>query len=291
MSKQPIRKAILPVAGFGTRFLPATKAQPKEMLPLVDTPVIQYLVEEAVNSGIEQIIFVTGRSKRALEDHFDSHYELECLLEDKGKREALQEVQSLTNMAEFFYVRQKQPRGNGDAILSAKNLVGNEPCAVLFGDDLVNAEPPALQQLINVYEQYEDPVIALTSVPHQQVSKYGIVEGETDDNTLFKLRDFKEKPDPTETDSSQAVIGKYVITPDFFDKLEDMKGSIEGELGMDNAVNALLGERDLYGLEVEGTRYDCGDKLGYIQATIDYALKHETIGDGVKDYLKSLNLD
>ncbi|MFB6225687.1 MAG: UTP--glucose-1-phosphate uridylyltransferase, partial [Candidatus Paceibacteria bacterium] len=167
--QKKIRKAILPVAGFGTRFLPATKAQPKEMLPLVDTPIIQYLVEEAVQSGIEQIIFVTGRSKRALEDHFDSHYELESLLESKGKTQELEEVRKITHMAEFFYVRQKEPQGNGDAILSAKNFVGDEPCAVLFGDEIFDSEVPALKQLMNVYEQYENPVLALTSVPHDQV--------------------------------------------------------------------------------------------------------------------------
>ncbi len=291
MKHQKIRKAILPVAGFGTRFLPATKAQPKEMLPLVDTPVIQHLVEEAVNSGIEQIVFVTGRSKRALEDHFDSHYELESLLAEKGKEEALQEVQKLTNMAEFFFVRQKQPQGNGDAILTAKNFVGDEPCAVLFGDDLVDAERPALRQLIDVYEEYRDPVIALTSVPHEHVSKYGIVEGNQVADRVTQLANFREKPEPSETESSQAVIGKYIITPEFFEKLEQMKGSVEGELGMDHAINAMMNERPLYGLEVEGTRYDCGDKLGYIQATVDYALKHEKIGEGVRDYLKSLNLD
>ena len=291
MSQSPIRKAILPVAGFGTRFLPATKAQPKEMLPLVDTPIIQYLVEEAVKSGIEQIIFVTGRSKRALEDHFDSHFELERLLAEKGKDDALEEVRGLTDMAQFFYVRQKHPRGNGDAILSAKDFVGDEPCAVLFGDDIVDAETPALKQLIDVYEQYQDPVVALTSVPHDQVSKYGIIEGESAAERLSKLNKFIEKPDPSETDSSRAVIGKYIITPDFMTKLEEMKESVDGELGMDNAINGLLGERDLYGLEVEGTRYDCGDKLGYVQATVDYALRHETIGEGVKDYLKSLDLD
>ena len=286
MSK--IRKAILPVGGFGTRFLPATKAQPKEMLPIVDKPVVQHLVEEAVNSGIEQIIFVTGKGKRAIEDHFDSHFELEYALEQKGKEEALEQVKRISNMAEFFFVRQKYARGNGDAILTAKSFIGDEPCAVLFGDDLVDAEVPAIQQLIDVYDKYQDNVVALTQVPHNEVSKYGIVEGTQINDRLHEVSKFVEKPKPSETDSNLAVIGKYVITPEIFEQLEYFSDKVDGELGIDHAFNGLLGKRPLYALEVEGKRYDCGDKFGYIQATIEYGMKHPVIGKEVSEYLKNL---
>jgi UTP--glucose-1-phosphate uridylyltransferase len=283
-----IRKAIITVAGFGTRFLPVTKAQPKSMLPLVDKPIVQYLVEEAVSAGIEQIIFVTGKGKRSIEDHFDSHFELEYLLEQKGKEEALVQVRGISDMAEFFFVRQRYARGNGDAILATRSFIGDEPCAVLFEDDIVDSEVPAIQQLIDIYQKYQDPVIALTRVPHNEVSKYGIIEGTQISERLFEINQFVEKPKPTETQSDLAVIGKYIITPAIFDELERLKSSVKGELGLDNAFIELLQNKPLYGYEIEGRRYDCGDKLGYIQAVIDFSLKHPEIGEGVKKHIKQL---
>lgn len=285
-----IRKAIITVAGFGTRFLPATKAQPKAMLPLVDKPIVQYLVEEAVKAGIEQIIFVTGKGKRAIEDHFDSHFELEYLLEQKGKEEVLNQVRDIADMAEFFFVRQRYARGNGDAVLATRSFIGNEPCAVLFEDDIVASDIPAIGQLIDVYNRYQDPVIALTRVPHSEVSKYGIIEGTQVNDRLFEIKQFVEKPKPADTNSNLAVIGKYIITPAIFDKLEQMKDSVSGELGLDHAFIEILKTNPLYGYEIEGTRYDCGDKLGYIQAVIDFGLQHHEIGAGVSEHIKQIKV-
>ncbi|MGA1050296.1 MAG: UTP--glucose-1-phosphate uridylyltransferase GalU [Minisyncoccia bacterium] len=285
-----IRKAIITVAGFGTRFLPATKAQPKAMLPLVDKPIVQYLVEEAVKAGIEQIIFVTGKGKRAIEDHFDSHFELEYLLEQKGKEEVLNQVRDIADMAEFFFVRQRYARGNGDAVLATRSFIGDEPCAVLFEDDIVASDIPAIGQLIDVYNRYQDPVIALTRVPHSEVSKYGIIEGTQVNDRLFEIKQFVEKPKPADTKSNLAVIGKYIITPAIFEKLEQMKGSVSGELGLDHAFIEILKTNPLYGYEIEGKRYDCGDKLGYIQAVIDFGLRHPEIGSGVSEHIKNLKL-
>ncbi|MEX0595189.1 MAG: UTP--glucose-1-phosphate uridylyltransferase GalU [Candidatus Paceibacterota bacterium] len=285
-----IRKAIITVAGFGTRFLPATKAQPKAMLPLVDKPIVQYLVEEAVKAGIEQIIFVTGKGKRAIEDHFDSHFELEYLLEQKGKEEVLAQVRDIADMAEFFFVRQRYARGNGDAVLATRSFIGDEPCAVLFEDDIVASEIPAIGQLIEVYNKYQDPVIALTKVPHSEVSKYGIIEGIQINDRLFEINKFVEKPSPEDTKSDLAVIGKYIITPAIFDKLEQMKDSVVGELGLDHAFIELLKTNSLYGYEIEGERYDCGDKLGYIQAVIDFSLQHPEIGDKVIEHIRQIKV-
>jgi len=285
-----IRKAIITVAGFGTRFLPATKAQPKAMLPLVDKPIVQYLVEEAVKAGIEQIIFVTGKGKRAIEDHFDSHFELEYLLEQKGKEEVLSQVRGISDMAEFFFVRQKYARGNGDAVLATRSFIGDEPCAVLFEDDIVASDIPAIGQLIEIYNKYQDPVIALTRVPHSEVSKYGIIEGSQINDRLFEINKFVEKPKPEDTKSNLAVIGKYIITPSIFDKLEEIKNSVTGELGLDNAFIEILKTNPLYGYEIEGKRYDCGDKLGYVQAVIDFGLQHSEIGRKVSEYIKNIKL-
>jgi UTP--glucose-1-phosphate uridylyltransferase len=285
-----IRKAIITVAGFGTRFLPVTKAQPKAMLPLVDKPIVQYLVEEAVKAGIEQIIFVTGKGKRAIEDHFDSHFELEYLLEQKGKEEVLSQVRDIAEMAEFFFVRQRYARGNGDAVLATRSFIGDEPCAVLFEDDIVASDIPAIGQLIEVYNRYQDPVIALTKVPHSEVSKYGIIEGTQVDDRLFEIKQFVEKPKPEDTRSNLAVIGKYIITPAIFDKLEQMRNSVTGELGLDHAFIEVLKTNPLYGYEIEGKRYDCGDKLGYIQAVIDFSLQHPEIGNKVQEHIKQIKL-
>jgi UTP--glucose-1-phosphate uridylyltransferase len=285
-----VRKAIITVAGFGTRFLPATKAQPKAMLPLVDKPIVQYLVEEAVKAGIEQIIFVTGKGKRAIEDHFDSHFELEYLLEQKGKEEVLGQVRDIADMAEFFFVRQRYARGNGDAVLATRSFIGDEPCAVLFEDDIVASNIPAIGQLIELYNRYQDPVIALTKVPHSEVSKYGIIEGTQVNDRLFEINQFVEKPKPEDTNSDLAVIGKYIITPAIFDKLEQMKNSVTGELGLDHAFIEILKTNPLYGYEIEGKRYDCGDKLGYIQAVIDFSLQHPEIGPKVNEHIKQIKI-
>jgi len=285
-----IRKAIITVAGFGTRFLPATKAQPKAMLPLVDKPIVQYLVEEAVKAGIEQIIFVTGKGKRAIEDHFDSHFELEYLLEQKGKEEVLGQVRDIADMAEFFFVRQRYARGNGDAVLATRSFIGDEPCAVLFEDDIVASDIPAIGQLIEIYNKYQDPVIALTRVPHSEVSKYGIIEGTQINDRLVEINQFVEKPKPEDTKSDLAVIGKYIITPAIFDKLEQIKDSVPGELGLDNAFIEILKTNPLYGYEIEGKRYDCGDKLGYVKAVIDFGLQHPEIGKGVSEHIKNTKL-
>ncbi|NBP57558.1 UTP--glucose-1-phosphate uridylyltransferase, partial [bacterium] len=271
-------------------FLPATKAQPKAMLPLVDKPIVQYLVEEAVKAGIEQIIFVTGKGKRAIEDHFDSHFELEYLLEQKGKEEVLSQVRGISDMAEFFFVRQKYARGNGDAVLATRSFIGDEPCAVLFEDDIVASDIPAIGQLIEIYNKYQDPVIALTRVPHSEVSKYGIIEGSQINDRLFEINKFVEKPKPEDTKSNLAVIGKYIITPSIFDKLEEIKNSVTGELGLDNAFIEILKTNPLYGYEIEGKRYDCGDKLGYVQAVIDFGLQHSEIGRKVSEYIKNIKL-
>jgi UTP--glucose-1-phosphate uridylyltransferase len=280
-----IRKAIIPVAGFGTRFLPATKAQPKEMLPIVDKPVIQYLVEEAVSSGIEEIIFVTGRGKRAIEDHFDYSVELEFNLVEKGKRDLLQAVRKISEMASFAYVRQPRPLGDGHAVLCAKKLVNGEPVAVLFGDDLVDSAVPCLKQLINVFEKYGDPVVALEQVPKNEVSKYGVVASVQIEPRIHQIKNLVEKPKIALAPSNLIIIGKYIITPEIFAILEK-NPSRSGEIRLADALKIYLGKRPLYGCEFEGQRYDCGDKLGFLRATVEYGLKHREVGKKFKKYLE-----
>jgi UTP--glucose-1-phosphate uridylyltransferase len=288
-----IRKAILPVAGFGTRFLPATKAQPKEMLPVVDKPVVQYLVEEAVASGIEEIIFVTGRGKRAIEDHFDVSYELEDTLVEKNKHELLEQVRKVSNLAKFSYVRQPVPMGDGHALLCAKHLVNEgEAVAVLFGDDIVDNEVPALKQLLNVYEKYQDSVVALTAVPKEEVSKFGVVDSLRLDERTHELKSFVEKPKMEDAPSNLAAVGKYVITWEVFQVLETIKaGSKDGEVRLADAfIKMLLAGRPIYGYELEGQRHDCGDKFGFVRATIALGLKHPEIGEKLKQYLRDLKV-
>ena len=289
---QKIKKAILPVAGFGTRFLPATKAQPKEMLPVVDKPVIQYLVEEAVASGIEEIIFVTGRGKRAIEDHFDVSYELEDTLVEKNKHDLLEAVQRISSLARFSYVRQSKPLGDGHALLCARHLVGaDESVAVLFGDDLVDSDTPALSQLLSVFEKYGDPVIALNRIAREEVSKFGVVASQEIDDRLHEIRQFVEKPKVEEAPSNLIVVGKYVITPEVFDYLEASRND-DGEIRLANAfVKMLANNRPLYGYEFEGDRLDCGDKFGFVRATLQYGLKHPEIGDKLRQYLRGLDLN
>lgn len=285
-----IKKAILPVAGFGTRFLPATKAQPKEMLTLVDKPVIQYLVEEAVASGIEEIIFVTGRGKRAIEDHFDHSFELEYNLVEKGKQDLLKEIRKISKLAKFIYVRQPMPLGDGHAVLCAKNLIGeNEPFAVLFGDDIVDAKTPCLKQLINVFNKYGDSVVALEEVPKKDVVRYGVVSSVEVGDRVREIKKIIEKPSLKEAPSNLIIIGKYILTPDIFNYLEEQgDGSLNKEIRLANALESMLKNKPVYGYEFSGRRYDCGNKFEFLQAQVEFGLKHPEIKKQFRQYLKGL---
>ncbi|MBW2661448.1 MAG: UTP--glucose-1-phosphate uridylyltransferase GalU [Deltaproteobacteria bacterium] len=253
-----IKKAIMPVAGFGTRFLPATKAQPKEMLPIVDKPIIQYLVEEAVAAGIEEIIFVTGRGKRAIEDHFDYSFELEQTLVEKNKLDRLKEIYKLPTLAKFAFVRQPKPLGDGDAILKARHLIGDEPCAILFGDDIVDSEKPCIGQLMEVFEKYGDPVMALEKIPKEEVCKFGVVQPNKISERTYEIKDLVEKPAIEKAPSNLTIVGKYIITPDVFDELEKVKPGKDGEIRLADALKSLISRKAVYGYEFEGRRYDCG---------------------------------
>lgn len=285
-----IRKAVFPAAGFGTRFLPVTKSQPKEMLPIVDKPVIQYLVEEAVASGIEEIIIVTGRGKRAIEDHFDYSFELEHTLVEKGKHNLLKEVRSIAKLAKFIYVRQPMPLGDGHAILCAKEVVGNEPFAILFGDDIVDYKVPAIKQLINVYEQTGCSIIALQKIDKQDTTKYGIVGTSKTKGRLHEVSKLVEKPSPALAPSNLAIIGKYVVTTEIIKALEKAKPGHGGEIRLIDGLRELNKKQKIYGYEIQGKRYDTGNKLGLIEATIDFALKRKDIGPALKKYLYTLDL-
>ena len=283
-----IRKAVIPAAGFGTRFLPATKAQPKEMLPIVDTPAIQYIVKEALDSGIEEILIITGRSKRAIEDHFDSSVELEELLQKQGKNKQLAMVKDLADIKVHF-IRQKAPRGLGDAVLCAKAFIGDEPFALLLGDDIVyNPEKPCLQQLMECYETHPGIILGAQFVPNDKVSSYGIVSGEPLADNLYRVNGLVEKPSVDKAPSNLAVLGRYILTPDIFDILENTKPGVGNEVQLTDALAA--SKTDTYALAYEGIRYDTGDKLGYLKATVEYALRNEELGTTFKEYLKGLNL-
>ncbi|MDD3190472.1 MAG: UTP--glucose-1-phosphate uridylyltransferase GalU [Candidatus Pacebacteria bacterium] len=285
-----IKKAIIPVAGFGTRFLPATKAQPKEMLPIVDKPIIQYLVEEAVAAGIEEIIFITGRGKRAIEDHFDNSFELEHNLVEKNKLDKLQAIYKISNMAKFTFVRQPKPLGDGEALLRAKHLIGDEPVAVLFGDDIVDSEKPCIGQLIDVFYKYESPILALMRVPKEEVSSFGVVDGVKVNGRIYEIKNLVEKPKVEEAPSDLIIVGKYVITPAVFDELEKVVPGKDGEIRLADAFSNMLGKKAFYGYEFEGKRYDCGSKLGFLEATVNYALKHPEVKDAFRAFLKEKNL-
>lgn len=286
-----IKKAILPVAGFGTRFLPATKSQPKEMLPVVDKPVIQYLVEEAVASGIEEIIFVTGRGKRAIEDHFDVSYELEDTLVEKNKHELLAAVQKISGLAKFSYVRQPMPLGDGHAILQAAHIIGNEPALVIFGDCLYDSEVPASKQLMEVFEKYGDPVIGLSEVPKKEVSKFGVIDGVKVDDKTFEIKNVIEKPKPEDAPTNLVAVGKYIITPEVFETLSKMKDGKSGEIRLADAFEIMLSDnKPMYGRVLDGKWLDTGTKLNFMKAAIHLGLKHPEIKDDLKSYLKSLKL-
>jgi len=281
-----VKKAIFPVAGLGTRFLPATKASPKEMLPLIDKPLVQYVVEEAVASGIEQILFVTGRGKRALEDHFDINFELEALLYDKGKDEELSQVREIAELVNIFYVRQKQALGLGHAILCARDFVGEEPFAVLLGDDIIDGPKPCLGQLLEVFRKYRGPVLALEQVPRENISSYGCVAASQISERVYEVTDLVEKPRPEEAPSDLAIIGRYVLTPDIFPILEKQTPGKGGEIQLTDAIRTLSREEAIYGCRFTGIRHDCGDKLGFLKATVDLALKREEFQVEFAQYLR-----
>jgi UTP--glucose-1-phosphate uridylyltransferase len=281
-----IKKAIFPVAGLGTRFLPATKASPKEMLPLIDKPLVQYVVEEAVASGIEQILFITGRNKRTIEDHFDIAFELEALLTEKGKEAELNQVRDIADLVKIFYVRQKEALGLGHAILCAREFVGSEPFAVLLGDDIIDSEKPCLGQLFDVYRKYRRPVLALEKVPMEAISSYGCVKANQISERVYEVLDMVEKPKREEAPSDLAIIGRYVLTPDIFPILEKQQPGKGGEIQLTDAILKLSQEEAIYGCQFEGTRYDCGDKLGFLMATVDMALKREEFSGEFREFLQ-----
>ena len=290
-----VRKAVFPAAGWGTRFLPATKAQPKEMLPLVDKPIIQYAVEEAVAAGIEQVIIVTSSQKRAIEDHFDLSYELEHLLEEKGDIDMLRQVRHIGDLAQIAYVRQKEQLGLGHAVLMAKDLIGHEPFAVILPDDVVVGDRPCIGQLIHAYQKTHSSVVAIMEVPHGETGRYGIIAGEpTDDpldhGRLHRVTRLVEKPAPEDSPSDLAIIGRYVLTPKIFDKLEQTQRGAGGEIQLTDAIQALMEEQQVYGYVFEGTRYDAGTTMGWLQASVELALGRPDLGPEFRTYLQGLTL-
>ncbi|PYN69986.1 MAG: UTP--glucose-1-phosphate uridylyltransferase [Candidatus Rokuibacteriota bacterium] len=285
-----VKKAVFPAAGLGTRFLPATKAQPKEMLPLVDKPMIQYVVEEAVASGLSEIIIVTGRGKRAIEDHFDAAFELEYYLNDRGKVEELAQIKTISELASVSYVRQKEPLGLGHAILCARSLVGDEPFAVFLGDDIIAAREPCMHQLLAVFERYAGPVLAVERVPRERLPQYGVIAARQIAANVYEILDLVEKPRPNEAPSDLAIIGRYVLPPDVFGVLVDTPPDARGEIQLTDALRTLRSRRPMYAVAFEGKRFDTGDKLGFLKATVEFALARPDLGDAFRAYLKSLGL-
>lgn len=285
-----IKKAIIPAAGLGTRFLPATKAMPKEMLPILDKPTIQYIVEEAARAGIEDIIIVTGRHKRAIEDHFDSQKELEMVLKEKGKSELLEKVQYSTELANIFYVRQKEQKGLGHAISSARQFIGNEPFAVLLGDDIVESEVPAVKQLIDVYEETGHSVIGVQEVPEADTHRYGIIDPLTKNGRQYEVKKFVEKPAQGTAPSNLAIMGRYVLTPEIFDYLKTQKEGAGNEIQLTDAIERMNNDNKVYAYDFEGERYDVGEKLGFVKTTIEYALKDDSMREELTRFIKELGL-
>ncbi|MGF6953415.1 UTP--glucose-1-phosphate uridylyltransferase [Neobacillus sp. B4I6] len=283
-----VRKAIIPAAGLGTRFLPATKAMPKEMLPIVDKPTIQYIVEEAVAAGIEDIIIVTGKGKRAIEDHFDNAIELEQNLIEKEKYDLLERVQYATNLADIHYIRQKEPKGLGHAVWSARNFIGNEPFAVLLGDDIVQSETPCLKQLINQYEDTFSSVIGVQQVAENETHRYGIIDPSSQEGRRYQVSNFVEKPKPGTAPSNLAIMGRYILTPEIFMFLDRQEKGAGGEIQLTDAIQRLNEIQRVFAYDFEGKRYDVGEKFGFVKTTIEFALQHEDLHDDMLDYLKSL---
>lgn len=284
-----VRKAIIPAAGLGTRFLPATKAQPKEMLPIVDKPTIQYIIKEAVEAGIQDIIVVTGRNKRSIEDHFDRSIELELELEKSGKQEMLNMVKGISEMANIHYIRQKEPRGLGHAILAAQHFIGDEPFAVLLGDDVVVSKQPCLGQMLDVFREYQTSILGVQTVAHEVVNKYGIIAGKQVDDRVYKVSDMVEKPSLEEAPSNVAVLGRYIITPEIFRFLETQDAGKGGEIQLTDALKRLAKEQAMYAYDFKGHRYDVGSKTGFIQANIEFALRSDELKAEMKEYLQKLN--
>lgn len=285
-----IKKAIIPAAGLGTRFLPATKAMPKEMLPILDKPTIQYIVEEASRAGIEDIIIVTGKHKRAIEDHFDNQKELEMVLEDKGKTELLEKVQYSTELANIFYVRQKEQKGLGHAIYSARQFIGDEPFAVLLGDDIVESDTPAIKQLMEVYEETGNSVIGVQEVPESETHRYGIIDPLSKKERRYEVQKFVEKPEQGTAPSNLAIMGRYVLTPEIFDYLKTQKKGAGNEIQLTDAIERMNSEHQVFAYDFIGNRYDVGEKLGFVKTTIEYALKDESMKDELKRFLKELDI-
>jgi UTP--glucose-1-phosphate uridylyltransferase len=285
-----VRKAAFPAAGLGTRFLPATKAQPKEMLPLVDKPLIQYGIEEALSSGIDNIIVITGRGKNAIEDHFDVSYELEKILEQRGETELLKVVQNISDMINVSYVRQKEALGIGHALLTARELIGNEPFGCFLGDDIIDSEVPCMKQLLNVFYEKNHPVVAIEEVSWDSVSSYGIIAGKQIADNLYEITDMIEKPSRDKAPSNLAIIGRYVLTPDLFEALLQVSPDHKSEIQLTNGLKILLKQRPIFGYKFNGTRYDAGNKLGFLKATVEFALKRKDLGEAFREYLLSLKL-
>ncbi len=285
-----IRKAVFPAAGLGTRFLPATKASPKEMLPLVDKPLIQYAVEEAVASGIESILIITGRDKSAIENHFDISFEMEQMLKERGKDDLLKLVRDVSDIAQISYTRQKQALGLGHAIYQAKDFAGSEPFAALLADDIVDAEKPALKQMIEVFEKYDAPVIATMQVEGEAISRFGVIDAEEVEPNVYKINDMVEKPAFKDAPSDLAIIGRYIFTPDIFEAIEQTTAGSGGEIQITDAMRILLKKRPFYAVKLDGTRHDAGDKLGFLIATVELALKRDDLGDDFRNYLRSLTI-
>ncbi len=283
-----VRKAVIPAAGLGTRFLPATKAQPKEMLPIVDKPTLQFIIEEAVESGIEEILIITGRNKTSIENHFDKSVELELELENKGKTDLLKIVRNISDMVNIHYIRQKEPLGLGHAIRCAKSFIGDEPFAVLLGDDVVYAKKPCLKQMIEIYDKYKTSILGVQKVPREDVNKYGIVDGEYIGDRVYRVKDLVEKPDVKDAPSNIAILGRYIINAAIFEILENTKPGKGGEIQLTDALNELAKREEVYAYNFEGRRYDAGDKQGFLEATVEYALRREDLKEDFLDYLKEI---
>ncbi|GIM34031.1 UTP--glucose-1-phosphate uridylyltransferase GalU [Paraclostridium bifermentans] len=286
--KKTVKKAIIPAAGLGTRFLPATKSQPKEMLPIVDKPTLQYIIEEAINSGIEEILIITGRNKKSIEDHFDKSVELELELQQKGKTEMLEMVQEISNMVNIHYIRQKEPKGLGHAIHCAKSFIGDEPFAVLLGDDIVDSDTPCLKQLIDAYDEYKTSILGVQEVAKEDTNKYGILDCKYIEDRVYKVKDMIEKPNVEEAPSNIAILGRYIITPAIFEILENQAPGKGGEIQLTDALKTLASHEAIYAYNFEGRRYDVGDKLGFLEATIDFALKRDNLKDGLMNYMQNI---